>query len=71
MLFLVETLPNHCPECGTDLTRSWQDPLSRREIMSKVSQVCSCGSKWQLVDRETLLQAANADGGDLRSYADQ
>jgi hypothetical protein len=39
--------------------------------MSKVSQVCTCGSKWQLVDRETLLKAANADGGDLRSYADQ
>jgi hypothetical protein len=70
MLYLVDELPNHCAQCGTDLTRSWQDPLSRQEIISKVSQVCRCGSKWQLVARETLLKAANADGGDLRDYAD-
>lgn len=51
MLYLVDALPNHCPECSADLTRSWQDPLSRQEIFSKVSQVCRCSSKWQLVDR--------------------
>ncbi|MPQ69477.1 hypothetical protein [Pseudomonas sp. MWU12-2323] len=71
MLFLVDAVPNHCPQCGTDLTRSWQDPLSRQEIFSKVAQVCRCGSKWQMVDRETLLNAANADGGDLRCNADE
>ncbi len=68
MLFIVDALPNYCANCGTGLAPAWQGE-NRRDVISKASQVCGCGAKWQLVERNDLLVAADAGGGDLRRYA--
>lgn len=69
MLFIVDALPNYCANCGEDLAPISLGP-ARFEVMAKASHRCDCGASWQLADREALIQAATASGGDLSRFID-
>jgi hypothetical protein len=53
-------VPSFCANCGQPCR------LSARDYAARCTFICSkCGLNHQLVDRDKIVAAARADGGDL------
>lgn len=55
-LSAFEFIPSHCPNCGKEF--HLHSGLNRVDYLAKTSHSCDCGMRYQLVDRQQILEIA-------------
>lgn len=63
MIALFTFRPSFCPNCGERIEHS---QYNVQDFATYASFACDCGVDYQRVEEGTALDAAEADGGDLK-----
>lgn len=66
MIFLTDSWPHHCPNCGT---QTGPVEINREDFKSGAASSCDvCGARWQHVPTSALIALASKHG-DMDDYA--
>lgn len=69
MIYLTDTPPTFCPNCGRKTTTDKWDRYAYDDWEAGCSHAClSCATKYQRVPTADLIEAADRHG-DLKQYA--
>lgn len=69
MLYLTDTLPKFCPNCGKKHSADWAD-ANEGDFSAGASLQCACGALFQFVPSEQMVEASKLNQyGDLHRYA--
>ena len=68
MIYIINTPPIYCPQCGKHLAKQWSDPLNYNDFRAGASHSCDCGARYQYAPAGDIL-AAEDKSGDLKQNA--
>ncbi|MCB6185218.1 hypothetical protein LIN78_16855 [Leeia sp. TBRC 13508] len=69
MIYLLNTMPNYCPNCGKHHNQVWMDE-NRRDFYRSVSMGCTCGALFQFTPTADILELSQLHG-DLHRYVEK
>lgn len=69
MIYIINSMPKFCPECGDNYQAANRNNYNRSEFFNGVSQRCKCGTQFQYAPTEAVLVGANQINGDLERFA--
>lgn len=67
MIYIVNQLPKHCPNCGTELNITG---YNRSDFFAGASFRCNCGAQYQYAPTDHILEAADKTG-DMKNYCEE
>lgn len=70
MNYLIDNLPNFCPDCGKAHSNEWA-AANASDFSAGASLSCTCGAMFQFMPVVQLIKASRLNpSGDLYRYAE-